>query len=423
MKKVRVVILGAGFAGLRAALDLPKRLKGIPHEITLVDRSDVHLYTPDLYEIATAFNCHLNHECLVRLRDTVATPIRSLVNPKEVNFVQDWVADILPEKKKVALKRNGELSYDILVVALGSTAAYFNIPGLEEHSYALKTIRDALAINSHLDHLFNNLRTQKRPGRKHSEVHITVGGGGPAGVELVAELAQYLNLLCKKYDYPRSRVHVHLVEALGELAGMGVRGTALLLKRLKSHGVITHLNQFVAKVDGHAVHLKTSGGKKECIPCQFLVWTGGVQVNPVVAQSFGDPLCRGAIPVHDTLQSKRDVSVFAAGDNAVLIDPLTEKPLPMMAQFAFLEGACIAKNIENLLRGRPLQRGKFHKPVMIVPVGGRYGVMSVGRWILKGKRVWLLRRLVSLRYAIMIGPFWKALRKWRRDTKVFVGND
>lgn len=423
MKKVKIVILGAGFAGLRVAQDLPKRLRGVSHEIVLIDRSDIHLYAPDLYEIATAFNPHLNHECLVRLRDTVATPIRSLINPKEVDFVQDWVAGILSEKKKVVLKRHGEMSYDLLVVALGSTAAYFNIPGLEEHAYPLKTIRDALAINSHLDHLFNNLRAQKGPGRKHFEVHITVGGGGPAGVELVAELAQYLNLLCKKYAYPRSRVHVHLVEALGELAGMGFRGTTLLLKRLKSHGVTIHLNRFIAKVDGHTLHLKTSGGKKECIPCQFLVWTGGVQVNPVVAQSFGDPLWRGAIPVHGTLQSKRDASVFAAGDNAALVDPRTQKSLPMMAQFAFLEGACIAKNIENLLRGRPLQPEKFHRSIMIVPVGGRYGVMRVGRWILKGKRVWLLRRLVSLRYAMMIGPFWKALRKWRKDTKVFVGND
>ena len=218
-------------------------------------------------------------------------------------------------------------------------------------------------------------------------------------------------------------MHLHLVEARGELIEFGSKASRLIVNRLKKEMVTVHLGRFVIRVDANFVYLKVVDGKRERIPCQFLVWTGGVQVNPIVAQSVGSASARGAIPVDATLQSSAYPEIFAAGDNAALINPRTGKLYPMLAQFAFLEGKLVAENIAHLVRKRALRKHHFHPPIIVIPMGGRYGIMKVGRWILKGKRVWLLHRLVSLRYAIGIVPFWKALRKWRRDTKVFVGND
>lgn len=424
-KKLRIVILGAGFAGLRVAQDLPKMLKGALPDITLVDRSDVHLYTPDLYEIASAFNEKMDFACLVKLKDTVATPLRDLVNPSEVNLLHDWVTGVDPKKKKVLLKRSGELPYDILVVALGSTPAYFNIPGLEEHAYSLKTVRDALAINANLDHQFLQRRSPNvgRNRRPLAPLHVAVGGGGAAGVELTGELSNCLDRLCNKYRFPRSKVHLHLIEGQGELAGSGPRGTALIAERFKRERTTVHLNRFLTKVEKNRVRLKSPKGKKEVLPCSFLIWTGGVQVNPVVAESLGSKEFRGAIAVDATLHSTLYPDIFAAGDNAALVDQRTGKLIPMLAQFAFLEGAVTARNVVNKIQKKPLKPARFHRPVMVLPLGGRYGFMRLGPLLLKGRRVWLLHRLISLRYAMMILPFWKAYKKWRKDTKVFIEND
>ncbi|MDP2625191.1 MAG: FAD-dependent oxidoreductase [Candidatus Peregrinibacteria bacterium] len=412
----RILILGAGFAGLRTAIDLSSKINLRAYEIILIDKSDIHLYTPDLYEIASAFNENITEECLTQLKETVATRITSIIDKDKVAFIQDTVTDIDPKKRSVKFKKGKRMSYDILVVALGSVPNYFGIPGLEEHGHPLKTINNALEIHCLLDRFLPQI---KRP----RNVTITVGGGGPTGVELVAELVGYLNLLCNKYNYPREKVRIELIEAGDHLAGMGDKGTAAIIKRFEEKGIVTRLKNRIIEVEARKVHIQDVNGKVKKVMCDMVIWTGGVQVNPLIQKTIGDPELRGAIEVNEYLQSKQDKRIFAAGDNAYTKNPKTGKPAGMLAQVAFVQGILLASNIAAKIARTPMKKFKIHPNIYVIPIGGRFGLCKVFNWVFTGTWPWYLRRLISLKYASSLLPFWQAIRKWQHGTKIFIEND
>lgn len=420
MNKIRsrnILILGAGFAGIRVAQDLSRKLRQPGYDIILVDRSNLHVFHGDLYEVATAFNKKITEECLTSLRETVATPIESLVDPKCVQFLKDEVLDISHESKEVVLKQSGKLHYDYLVVALGSDTNYFGIPGLKEHSFPLKTIQDAIRIDCHLDQFFFKLWKNKEV----RDVYITVGGGGATGVEMAGELVNYVKCLTKKYEYPLNRVQIQLIDGSNKLVGLPKKGTDIILKRYRKKGIKIYLERFITEVVESKITLKLPAGSQEKIPSDFLIWTGGVMINPIVQKALGNPSKRGAMPVNPFLQSEQDRNVFVAGDSAYYA--WEGKTLPMLAQIAYEEAAVVAENIARLIDGRELVRFVAPKPKILIPLGGKYALLVWGKYIFKGFFPWLLKRLIYLKYALSILPFFKACRKFSHSTKVFVEND
>jgi len=404
-----ILILGAGVAGLACAQKLSAHASD-QIRITLVDESDVHVLKADLYEVATAFNKEITEECLVRLKATVATPISSLVDPECVEFIRDCVVKIDFKKKTVSLKKK-KVSYDYLVVALGSVTNFFNIPGIEKSAYPLKTVRDALKLNCALDHLFFDLYQK---GSQRS-VHITIGGGGTSGVEVACELYSSLTKLCRKYHYPRSKVHVQLIQSGSELGGCQKKGTELIKKRLEKLGVCVYCDHRIEKVSPGKVEISDAQKKQKMLSSDLLVWTAGVQVNPVVGE---------AIRVNASLRFTKFPAVFAAGDNAYLADPRHKgSRFPMMAYIAKVQGALVAENILRLLHSRPLRSFKPVHEWLLIPLGGKFGLFKVGPILFTGFFAWLIRRFVILRYHLSVLPFLRALRKWRVSEKLFVKND
>lgn len=405
-----IVILGAGFSGLKVAQDLSKKLKDPNYKITLIDKSDKHLYRADLYEVATAFNKKITKKCLTKLSNTIATPIKELINPKKVKFIKDEVLKIEPGQVK--LKKSKPVKYTYLVIALGSITNYFRIPGLKQHSFPLKDIQDGLAINCHLDQQLQSLWQKK----KHKDLNIVIGGGGATGVETAAELVGAYNKLAKKYKYPRNKIHIHLVEGQNLLGGMGKEGTRLIKNRLKKLGVKLHTKRFITKVTKTKITLKRPDKKLTTLSCDTLIWTGGVKIPPVLNGK--------AIMVRPTLQTKRAPSIFAAGDNAFFPDEDNPKErLPMLARTAYEQGKVIAKNIIRSIEGRPLKTYKKQGLLYILPIGKRYAIFKTENHIFQGAAAWYLRRLVFLKYSLSILPFFKALRKWAHGTRIFIEND
>lgn len=415
IKNKNIVILGAGFAGLRCALDLAKEIHRFPdYRIILINKTDIHLYTPDLYEIATAYYPTITSTCLTNLKETVATKISSLVPEKLVTFLQDTITKIQPDKKTVLLEKSGEVLYEYLVVTLGSVTNYYGIPGLEQFSYPLKTMTDALAIQCHLDSYFQTL------WRSHlkKSVHIVMGGGGATGCELAAELPSYVKKLCKKYDYPEGQVDVTIVEGKKEILGLGVKLSASVKKRLASLGVGLKLGTYITEAKAAKVRIKTKEGMENEILVDMLIWTGGVMPNPIVKESFEKVSENYALEVNEFLEAKYYPKIFAAGDNASF-----EHPLPLLAQVARKQGHVMAFNILADISGKSKREYAPEISGVVIPLGGKYAVFQRGEIMTAGFFIWVLRRLIDLVYAFSIMPFWRAFQKWWHATNIFAQND
>lgn len=418
--KKNIIILGAGFAGIRIAQDLPKKLKDYSYNIILVDSAQSHVFLADLYEVATAFNKNITHKCLLQLKETVAIPIKKLIDPKKVEFIHDAVTEIDPTNQNIKLKKGKSLSYEYLVVALGSETNYFNISGLKEHSFPLKTVKDALAINCNLDHFFHDLWKNK----EDREVNITIGGGGATGVETAAELIGALNNISKKYDYPREKIKVQLVEGSDKLVSLPPKGTEIIKKRMEALGIKLHLERFISEVSKNKIVLKKPNKESEKIESDFLIWTGGVQVNSVVQKYLGEEKKGGAISVTSSCKSKAHKNIFAAGDNAYFENPKKhDKRLPLVARTAYRQGTLVAENIVRAIKDQPLKSYKTKTPIYLVPLGGKTALCKFGNRIGSGHLCWILRRLVTLKYSFSILPFFYALKRWLRGSKIFQEND
>lgn len=418
--QTQIVILGAGFAGLRTALLLSKKFKHKPNSrVVLIDERDSHVYTPDLYEIATAYNKKITQECLTMLKESVATPYSKIIFGDAVSLLRDRVLLIHPEKQTIELKNRGEMRYDYLVLTLGSVTNYYGIPGLTQFSYPLKTLTDALAVCCHLDIYFHTL--WKKETKK--KVSVMVGGGGATGVEFACELPGYLDKLCKKYDYPRDHVSVTVIEGSGNLTGQGEKVTAVILKRFQKFGIKAILSTFIKEVTVNTLTVESITQGKSEIPFDILIWTGGVIPHPLIRSSCADVAKNGALPVNAFLQHEKFTNIFAAGDNAFFLDRESGKPIPMLAQIAVQQAKILARNIlaeiEEISKKtyRPRLKG------VIIPLGGKYALLKKGNFIFTGSHIWALRRLVDLGYLLQILPFRYAVKKWIHDTNVFVGND
>ncbi|MEK7145807.1 MAG: FAD-dependent oxidoreductase [Patescibacteria group bacterium] len=418
-KKKNIVILGAGFAGIRAARILSKKLDLNRFELFLVDKKSVHIYTPDLYEVASNFHQEITEQCLIDLKETVATQIETIVDPKKIRFIQAEIKKIDPKKKKISLVGKTSLDYDYLVVTLGSVVNYQGIEGLEQFSYPVKSMDDAILINCHLDTYFRSL--WKKNVKK--DVMITIGGGGVTGVEFASEMAGYLRQLSKKYKYPLSHIHAQVIQGADELIGVGKKVSEIALERLKKKNVNVMLGHYIKKVQANKIVLQSKDGKKKkIIKSDMLMWTGGVKPNPVVAASLGSDEFKGAIAVNEQLQSVKYKAVFAGGDNAAFVNKKGERA-PWLAQAAVEQGEVIAENIVALTQRRPLKSYKLRTYPMIIPIAGQFGIVKMGPFVYKGWLGWVVRRFTDLTYAMSILPFGKALKKWWRGNKVFIEND
>lgn len=418
MGKKKIIILGAGFAGLRVVQELNKNL-GSEH-IILIDRNDVHIYNADLYEVATAFNEKITNACLRKLKETVATPIHQLINGEKVHFYHDEVTDIHPEKNTIQLKQHGEIPYTYLIVALGSTTNYFNIPGLEKYALPMKNVADALRINCHLDFYFHHHGVPTK-----ENICITIGGGGATGIETAAELVGSLKKLSKKYHYPREKITIQLIEAGSHLAGLEKEETDFIRHRLEGMGVKVLLEHRITHVYRDEIEVEDrfpGEGKKKKMPSHIIIWTGGIMVNPIVQKSIGTKEKKGAIEVNEYLQSTRYPNIFAAGDNTYFENNRGER-VPLLAQIAIDEGTVVAKNIIHAIQKEPLIPYKAKEGKYIIPLGGKCAICELGNIRLHGFWCWVLRRLVSLKYSLQILPFWKAVKKWEHGTEIFIKND
>lgn len=376
-----ILILGAGYGGVLSALSVRKYLSKQEARITVVNQFPTHQIITELHRLAAGS---------VKER-AVALPLEKLFKGKDIDLRVAKVERFSVDNKEVKLNDGTLLSYDALVVGLGSVTAYFGIPGLEQYSMVLKSAEDAERIHRHVEARLAEYAKSKNP----ADATILIGGGGLTGVELVGEIADKLPELGKKYGIAPSEIRLLLVEAGPKI--LPVLPDNLIERAtssLESRGVTFLTGLPVTNVEGNTIELKD--GQK--VVANTFVWTGGVQGHPLISEC-GLEVNRGRATVNEYLQSTSHSDVFVAGDSAVVFAP-DGRPYPPTAQIAWQMGELIGYNLSALLNGGHMET--FH-PVnsgTLASLGRKDAVATVGATNsqLRGVPASLMKEASNIRY-------------------------
>ena len=408
-----IVVVGAGFGGVTAALNLAKKIESLKndYEIILIDRRHHQLYAPALYEIASIPRENVAD---ISLKSSVLIPIADIVKNKPIKFVCDELAGLDARNKRIFLKNTGELKYEFLILALGSETNYFDIPGLKEYGYPLKTFDDGVRLRN----AFENM-VKGRDG-----IRVVVGGAGASGVELAAEFVNFVcDLKQKGLDHQKKcDVRFTLAEGSPEiLPGFEPWVIDKAKKRLAQLGIKIKTNKIISSVSKNEIVF--NDGSKENY--DILVWTGGVK-GPEILRNFSLPLSnKDSIVINEYLGVQdRNGNIFAIGDNSTLVNPATGKSLIWNVPVAEAEGRLVAKNIIREILGKPKKKFiPMKKYPFILAVGKKYAIADLVFIKFSGFLGWLLKQLVELRYLLFILPPGKALETWFKGLKYFSSND
>jgi len=419
-RRRRVVVVGAGFAGL----ELVKGLAAAPVDVVLVDANNFHTFQPLLYQVATA---GLDG-------DDIAAPVRAVVRSQaNVDVRLGQVVDIDVDDRRVVFRDGPALSYDRLVLAAGAVTNTYGVPGVDEHGFGLKSLEDALQLRQHLLRQFE--RASVDPSLVEQGVlDVVIAGGGPTGVELAGGIAElYRNVL--SHDFPTldvRKARVVVVEPGDRvLAPFHPKLSARAARTLARLGVELVFGQGVTGTDGKVVQLDDGSS----VPCSTLVWTAGVKASPladVLARHLGDgTLTRGGrvvvtpeltVPGHPEIAVVGDLAASPDGSGGVL---------PQLAPVAIQGGRLVAANLIAELAGHPAEPFHYVDKGTMATVGRRNAVAQLpGRLRFSGTpgwMAWLGLHLIMLigfrnRANVMVNWAWNYVT-YDRASRLIVGDD
>jgi len=393
----RVVVVGAGYGGLRVAQRLGRYFHHQERgELVVVDQHDYHLHEVKLHQVTAA---SIEPE-------RVTIPFDRLIDDRQIQFLQARVTGF-DYARKTVFTDSSEITYDTLVVALGSETDFFGIPGMEQYALTLKSLDEAIRIREHIRNAFaSTLNLQDVDGRR-TLLTFVVGGGGFTGTELAAELADWLPSLCQNYRVDRRDVRLMVVEAGPSiLPGFDPELVDKALKVLARKGIQVILSTPVVEAGSHHIRLKSG----ETITTNTIIWTGGVRGRPLVSNSGLTTGSRGRVVVNPYLESVDYPGVYIVGDSALVVDHATNRPVAPSAQVALEEAAAVADNIRAALEGQPRRAFEPHLRGEFVSLGRDNGVGVLGGIKLSGRLAILLKRVNEYRYLVEIGGLTLAWR-------------
>lgn len=378
-----VVIIGAGFAGLRAARDL----KRAAVRVTVIDRMNHHLFQPLLYQVATA-----------GLSATeIAKPIRSILrNHENVTVLMGDVSAIDAENRRVFVDDCETLSYDYLLLATGATHSYFGNDQWAEHAPGLKTLEDALDIRRRVLLAFERAERTSDPNVRKRELTFVVVGAGPTGVELSGALRDIATRAMTKNfrNFDPADARVVLVEGLDHVLGAYCDELSASAKRqLEELGVEVRLNSFVTDLGEGWVKIGD-----ETISCGTVLWGAGVRASGLGAQLRSPIDKMGRVLVTPYLTSPADDRVYVAGDLSALQQD--GEWLPGVAQNAIQGGAYVAKRIKAELNGESVEPYRYKDKGMMATIGRKRAVVESGKLKISGILAWLMWAVVHVVFLI-----------------------
>lgn len=386
-ERPRIVIVGGGFAGVSVAQRLERRLAGRDGpDIVLVSDSNYQLFTPMLAGVAGG-TLQERH---------IGAPIRAAVH--RTSFMHAALESVDAADRKLHVRPEGAdvitVGYDHLVLAVGSVPDFRDLPGVDQHAFALKTLPDAVRLREHVIRQLELADVESSAVERRRRLTVVVAGGGFAGAELIAEIrdmAHGVRRYFPRLDPAEFRfVLVHSQDRI--LPELDARLAGLAQRRLREKDVELHLSARVTGVTARTVDLDDG----TVIDAATVVWTAGTAPNPLVRR-LGFEMAQGALACEPTLLVQGQERVWALGDCASIPD--TSAPgrfFPPTAQHAVREGAAVADNIVAVLDGGAPKPFRFRTIALLVALGHQDGAAQIGGRLLSGRLAWFLWRSIYL---------------------------
>ena len=395
-QRPHVVIVGGGFAGLRAA----RALRRAPVDVTLLDRRNHHVFQPLLYQVATAGLS----------APEIAAPLRSVLRrqPNVAVLMAEVVS--VDVSRRVVVLSDGEMPYDYLILATGATHSYFGHDAWARHAPGLKSIEDALEIRRRLFVAFERAERETDASARRVWLTFLVVGGGPTGVELagtVAEIARHT--LAREFRrIDPSQARVVLLEGTDRVLPPYPPGLSQKARQqLEGLGVEVRTSALVTGVDEGGVWLGA-----ERLAARTVLWAAGVAASPV-GRSLGAAVDRaGRVQVKKDLTLPGRPEVFVAGDLALFAQD--GRPVPGVAPAAMQMGRHAARNVRRSLAGQPLLPFRYVDKGSLATIGRRAAVADFGRVRLWGFPAWMAWLSIHIFFLIGFRNRLVVLLDWAR---------
>ncbi len=390
-KPIKILIVGAGFGGIRCALDLAEHhLDNV--KITLVNPTPHFEYHATLYRLLTGRSAL---ETCIPLRDIYS-------HKKNIGFEEDLITDVNFKKQYATGRSGSKYHYDYLVLGLGSETAYYDIPGLKDLSFTLKSVTDALRLKQHLHEIFSS--------------HVIIVGGGATGVEIAGELALYTKKISENHSEQSPLLTIDLITSADRLLPqMPVDVSIEAARRLRELEVNLYFNRRVTKEEVGEVYMKDM-----TIKTKTVIWAAGVKGNELY-KKLGLPVnSKGQVIVNKYLQpfsSKINPPAGGLASNIYIIGDGAGTEFSGMAQTAIEHGKIVAENIARTIQVQPdrLEIGHIEEPIYAVPCGNNWAAVSMHGINFYGRMGWWIRRFMQLQFLFSILPFSKAITAFRED--------
>lgn len=377
---MNTVVVGGGFAGVKATLELAKKKLGT---VTLVSDESFFLHHATLYATATG---RATAESVVTLKEIFA-------QYKNVKIIRDTMISIDPDRKMVVGKKK-PYEYETLIIAIGAVTTHFDINGMNAHSYGVKTLEEVRDFNRHLH--------EELVIDKHLDKHYVIIGAGPTGVELAGMLQTYLQEIAKAHHIKRAKVNIMLVEAASRILPHSSPTASHLVRRhLEKLGVKILVNN---KVEALGRDYITIAGKR--VATETAVWTSGVANHSFFEQhpDYFRLNIHGRVEVNQYLEAYRDIYVL--GDNAAT-------RFTGLARTAIDDGTFIADHLARKQAKRPFKSRRPHAPPSGFPVGDGWAYVEWGGLYVTGRLGAWCRRMMELSGYRALLPHERALSAWR----------
>lgn len=380
-QKQQIVVVGGGFGGIKAALELSRNVE---FAVTLISDKTDFRYNPTLFHTATGGVFRQS-----------SIPLSEILEGGNINFIQGKLVRLDRVTRSIELEGDDRvMPYDKLVLSLGVVTNYFGIEGLQEYSYGIKSPEEVQRFKAHLHKLLDD---DGKP-----DINYIIVGGGPTGVELAGALPTYMRQIMKRHGIKGRNINVKLIEAAPHILPRSAEKVSIAVcKRLRKLGVKVMTNKVIQGLDDDSLMVSSKD-----IPSHTVVWTAGTANNPFFKENDFNLTERGKVEVDEHLMAED--SIYVIGDNA-------HTPYSGLAQTAVYDGHYVVHDIEAKFHGNEGKNYKPKYPATVVPVGYGWAAFEYKRIHITGPLGWLIRQAADWIGYHDLEPWWKASQQWATE--------